>query len=369
MGIKPIDFYNLLFKNNVNFFTGVPDSLLKQFCLCVDDNVKKNNHVIAANEGNAIGLAAGHYLATGKLSLVYMQNSGLGNAINPIISLAEKKVYNIPLFLIIGWRGEQGTNIIDEPQHIAQGKVTTKFLNNLSIDYEIISKNSNYRKIIKRLKNISIKKNKIVALLIRKNSFENKKNYRKVKKKYSSREEILKLLFDILPKKSNVISTTGILSRELNEINLKFKKINNFMCVGGMGHAISIASGVAKKSKKKIFCFDGDGSMNMHLGSLTISSGLKNIVHVVFNNESHESVGGHKTSSKGLKLYKIAKELGYNKSYRCYNKSQILKNFNLAIKNKNSSFIEIMINNGHRKEISRPSRNMINLKKKFMEQI
>jgi len=299
-----------------------------------------------------------------------MQNSGLGNAINPLISLAEKNVYQIPLFLIVGWRGETGISKLDEPQHIKQGLVTKKFFENLDIEYKILGKNSNYKKIIKQLKNKSLKNNKIVALLVRKNSVENDVSEKKIRNKnLFKREEILKKIFKIIPNKSTVISTTGILSRELNEINSDTNKINNFMCVGGMGHAISIASGIAKKTKKKIFCFDGDGSISMHLGALLESAKNKNLVHVVFNNESHESVGGHKTSSKGLKLYNIAKELGYKKSIRCSKNLEIVKNFRKALKYKNSLFLEIMIKNGHRKNISRPQRNLKELKKRFMKMI
>ena len=364
--IKTSNFVKELIKNNLKFAAGVPDSLTKDLCFELENKLK-TNHVSCSNEGSAIGVGIGYFLKEKQIPIIYMQNSGLGNAINPIISLAEKNVYKIPLFLIIGWRGEIGGKGIDEPQHIAQGIVTQDFLKKLNIQYEIINKKSDFKKIIRKLKSISIKKNKIVALLVRKNSFENLKNKKKKQKKsYSSREEILKLLFDIIPKKTSIVSTTGILSRELNELNKPTHKINNFMCVGGMGHAVSIASGIAKKTKKKILCFDGDGSIGMHLGALSESSKNKNLVHVVFNNESHESVGGQKTCLKGLKLFKIAKELGYKKSVRCNDKLKIIKYFKLSLKFKNSFFLEIMISDGHRKNISRPKKDLIELKKNFM---
>ena len=250
--IKTKDFVNVLIKNNLKFAAGVPDSLTKSMCFEFE-NKFKNNHVSCANEGSAIGVGIGYFLKNKQIPIIYMQNSGLGNAINPLISLAERNVYKIPLFLILGWRGETGIDKKDEPQHIKQGLVTKKFLENLNIEYKILSKNCNYKEIIKQLKDKSIKDNKIVALLVRKNSFENNNNIIPQNKNFFNREEVLKKIFKIMPNKSTVISTTGILSRELNEINSITNKINNFMCVGGMGHAISIASGIAKTKRKFLF--------------------------------------------------------------------------------------------------------------------
>ena len=216
--------------------------------------------------------------------------------------------------------------IKDEPQHIKQG-LSKKFLENLNIEYKILSKNCNYKRIIKQLKDKSIKDNKIVALLVRKNSFENNNNIIPQNKNFNRRS--FEKIFKIMPNKSTVISTTGILSRELNEINSITNKINNFMC-GGMGHAISIASGIAKKLKEG-FCFCGDGSMAMHLGALSESAKNKNIIHVVFNNGSHGRWWS-KTSLKGLKLFKIAKELGYKRSIRCSNSLDIMLKIALKYK-------------------------------------
>lgn len=366
--IKSKEFVKTLRKNDILFASGIPDSMTKDLCFEIEKQYN-NNHVRCANEGSAIAEAIGFYLKKKKLPLVYMQNSGLGNAINPIISLAHKKIFNIPLFLIIGWRGELGKDIKDEPQHIKQGEVTKNFLNNLDIIYEIIDAKSDFKKKIFKLKKISLKKKRIVALLIRKNSFENKKNHITLKENLPTREQVLKCLVYEIPKNSVVVSTTGILSRELNEINDNLKKINNFMCVGGMGHASSIASGIAKNTKKKVFCFDGDGAFTMHLGSLTTTSKNKNLIHIVFNNGSHESVGGQKTSSNGLKLFKIAYTLGYDYHYRCKKISDIKKYIKLALKKNKSFFLEILIQNGHRKNISRPNKNMKLLVNKFMSKI
>ncbi len=368
--IKIDEFIKSLKKNDLNFSTGVPDSLLKDLCFSIDYNFKKN-HIVAANEGSAIGLAIGYYLKTGKIPIVYLQNSGFGNMINPILSLADKNVFNIPLLIIMGWRGEKSKFIKDEPQHKTQGALTEILLKKLNIRYRIITKNSNISKNIKELKNYSKKKNKISCLLIKKNVF--KKN-NLIKKKFSytelmKREEILKYLVDNISNNLNSISTTGILSRELYELLKQNKKFNNLMCVGGMGHAISIATGIASQTKKKIICFDGDGSITMHLGSLTTSSQYKNIIHIVFNNMSHESVGGHATSSKHVNFFKLAKNLGYKNSMLAKNKKQALLCVRKALKAKQSCFIEILCKIGHRKNISRPKESMSFLKKKFMENL
>ena len=367
--IKIQSFINELKKNNLNFSTGVPDSLFKNLCYGFEKNFKKK-YIIAANEGSAIAIGIGYYLSSKKIPIVFLQNSGLGNAINPLISLAHKKVYNIPIFLIIGWRGETNINVKDEPQHIAQGKVTEEFLKNLGIRYRILHSKSDYRNIVRKLYKKAKFKNEIVALLIRKNTFENKTYKKKEISNHLSREKVLKILIKSIPQNSIIVSTTGILSRELNELIKKNNlKLNYLMCVGGMGHAISIAHGIATNIKRKVFCFDGDGAVTMHLGSLSTSSKQKNLIHLVFNNYSHESVGGHENSAKHVKFSKISKHMGYANNYLCNNEKDIIKYLNLSLKNKKSSFMEILIRKGHRKNITRPKEKMILLKNKFLKSI
>ena len=364
------NFIKKLKNNKLHFCTGVPDSLLKDLCFGFDKKFKQN-HIIASNEGSAVALGIGYHLKTKKIPIVYLQNSGFGNMLNPLISLADSKVFKIPLFIIMGWRGERSANLKDEPQHIAQGLLTEKFLKNLKIKFKIINYKSNYSEYIKHLANYAKKNNSPVCLLIRKNVFQKKKitNKKNKNKKFPRREDYLKYIFKNLSKNFNSVSTTGLVSRELYEILQNNKKINNFMCVGGMGHAISIASGIAKNSKKKIICFDGDGSITMHLGSLATSSKINNLIHIVFNNYSHESVGGHENSAKHVKFHKLSKILGYNNSMFATNKKQALKLIKKAFKLKGSSFIEIFCEKGHRTNISRPKEKMTNLKLKFMKNL
>ena len=363
--ISTKDFIKELKKNKLDFATGVPDSLLKDLCFDFE-KIYKSNHITASSEGSAVATAIGYNLKTNKIPIVYLQNSGLGNAINPLVSLADKNVYSIPIFLIIGWRGELGKKIKDEPQHISQGKITTKFLKNLKIKYKILSKKSNFPKIIKNLRKHSEKNKSPVCLLVRKNSFESKSRVKKVSNNLVLREKYLEFLINKLPKRSNLITTTGILSREVYDILKKNKKkMNHFMCVGGMGHASSVATGVAHCSKKKIYCFDGDGSIAMHMGSLSVSSKKKNIVHFLFNNYSHESVGGHDTSTKQVNFGKLAQVLGYKFSVRDSNFQDLEKNLTILKKKRVSSFIEIICGKGHRQDVSRPKESLLLLKNRF----
>lgn len=364
--IKAKNFYNILKKNNFNFFTGVPDSMMKEFCTFLEKNVSKKKHVIAANEGSAVALAAGHYLSSGNTGVVYMQNSGLGNAVNPITSLIGKNIYSIPVLFLIGWRGHPGYK--DEPQHTLQGKITPKLLKLLNIPFRVIDNKSSMSKIrtqIASIKKIIATKKTSYALLFKKNSFkknitlENKDNLL-----YNSRINYIKILIENF-KESIFFSTTGYTSRELAELK-KNQKCNYFLSVGSMGHVNQIALGVAKNTNKKVMCLDGDGSMIMHLGSLASYNelNLKNIIYLVFNNECHLSVGGQKSLSQKINFEKLAYGLGFKNYY----KSENIKNFKKKIEKlrlKKSVFIEVKINNFKKNNLIRP-KNFYKMKNDLM---
>ena len=367
--INPIKFLKFLKKQDISFYTGVPDSLMKSFCSLVE---KDKDHIPAVNEGSAIGLGIGYHLATNKIPLIYLQNSGLGNIVNPIVSLANNKVFKIPLFLLVGWRGEtinNKANIDDEPQHSYQGYITEKLLKLLQIKYAVINQKSNFAKHIKKLLNFSKKNSAPVALLIRKNCFTKVREIKKTKNNFLNRKEIIKIILDCLPKKTSVISTTGVLSRELMDLN-KIKETNNFYCVGGMGHAISIAKGVAIKMKrKKILCLDGDGAALMHLGAQANNIKLNNLIHILINNSVHDSVGGQKTAGENIKYHKLAAEAGYKKTFLCTNKRNIEKAIKDSLKLKQSTFLEILSSSGYKKDLIRPDKPMVVYKKKFMRNL
>ena len=357
------EFLDILRKNSIKFFTGVPDSLLKDFLGYLNDNSSYPSHITAANEGNAIAMAIGSYIASSNVPLVYLQNSGLGNTINPLLSLADKAVYSIPIILLIGWRGKAG--IKDEPQHFTQGLLTTKLLETINIPYLILNNKCSSKKvneIVEKAHYESLKNKQPFAILVEKDTFykyipkQKEKNFGNL----MSREEALEICVANLNNNDIVVSTTGMLSRELYEIRDKKNQghSNDFLTVGGMGHANQIALGIAlNKPDRNIYCFDGDGALLMHLGSLALNGflKLKNYKHILFNNKVHDSVGGQATSSQNIIFKDLAKNSGYEFNHRTDNKNK-LKNLLREIKeNKKSSFLEIMIKKGARKDLSRPS--------------
>ena len=314
--IEVAKFVGCLKEVEIDFFTGVPDSLLKSFCAYVTDTCGEN-HVIAANEGGAVGLAAGHYLATGKPALVYMQNSGQGNAVNPLCSLADPDVYSIPMVVLVGWRGEPGVK--DEPQHIKQGKVTVSLFETLGIPTEILPDDDESaadvtRKMVERAKAGS----RPVALIVRKGLFaEYKLQNKKPDIAVLPREHAIEGVLKSLPKDVVVVSTTGMISREVYETRERLGQGHerDFLTVGSMGHASMIAMGIAKaQPNRKVYCFDGDGASIMQMGNMAIvgHSGCENLTHIVFNNAAHDSVGGQPTIGGDIDFEKLAEEFGYN---------------------------------------------------------
>ena len=365
-------FYDVLKNQGINFFCGVPDSLLKDLCAYISDNTEDKNHIICANEGNAIALCAGHYLATSSISVAYMQNSGLGNCINPLLSLVDEEVYKIPLLMLVGWRGEQGTN--DEPQHIKQGKVSNKILDACKIKYSILPQEE--KEALAELKKACkyIKQNsKPYAIIIRKNSFLSYKLKNSKKTNYEmTREFAIREVVNSIKENSLIVSTTGQISRELYEIRENSNSCHekDFLTVGSMGHASSIALAIAlEKRQKEIFCFDGDGAMIMHLGALPVISKTQceNFKHIVFNNEAHDSVGAQPTSADKIDFVKLAKACGYKNAYRVQNRNELQNTLKAFIKSKGPSLLEIKVKCGARKDLGRPKEKPCENKKIFME--
>ena len=365
--IKINSLINILNKNNNNFFTGVPDSVLKELSFYLQNKTKKN-HVIATNEGSAISIGIGHYLSTKKIPCIYMQNSGLSNALNPLISIAHQKVYSIPLILIIGWRGSP--KIKDEPQHNVKGKITEKLLKLLNIKYTIIRSNNDLKKFDKQIK--LAKKNKsIVACLIEQGTLE--KNNKKIKKKdyYKLDKEIFfKTLLETLDNKSKIVSSTGYNSREIMYIRKKYqlKNSQDFYMVGGMGHTSSVALGYSLSTNKKTICVDGDGSFLMHLGSIKTAGAFanKNFKYILLNNNTHDSVGGQSTYAKNINFEKLSKSLGFKKFYSIKNNQNLKKNLKRFLSGNSLNFLEVGVTNSKIKNLPRP-KNLINIKKQFMK--
>lgn len=365
--IKIESLIETLKKNKSEFFTGVPDSVLKELSIFLKKKNKKK-HIIATNEGSAVSIAIGHYLSTKKIPCIYMQNSGLSNALNPLISIAHPKVYSIPLILIIGWRGSP--NIKDEPQHEVKGKITQQILKLLNIKYTIIRNRNDLKKFDKQIKRAK-KDKSIVACLIEKGTLATsdskvqKESYYKLNK-----EMFFKTLLEIISSETKIISSTGYNSRELMYVREKYqiKKNNDFYMVGGMGHTSSTALGYSLASNKKTICLDGDGSFLMHLGSIkTIGTfGNNNLKYILLNNNMHDSVGGQSTYAKDIDLNKFSKSLGFKNFYLIKNRQNLKKKLKSFLSEKNLNFLEVQVSNSKLKKLPRP-KNLINIKNEFMK--
>ena len=368
--IRPEFFIEKLRENGIDCFAGVPDSLLKNICAYITDHCDAEHNIIAANEGAAVGLAAGNYLATGQPACVYMQNSGEGNIINPLASLTDPEVYNIPVLLLIGWRGRPGVH--DEPQHVKQGKVTTGLLNTMGINFDVLSKEEDKaeKQIAKAID--SLKKKNVYALVIEKDTFEDYKLQNVEKNDLTmSREEAIQTVAAALGEKDCIVSTTGMISRELFEYRAAMNQGHerDFLTVGSMGHASQIALGIAMaKPDRKVWCFDGDGAAIMHMGSMAIvgNKAPKNYVHVVFNNGAHDSVGGQPTVGLKIDLPRVARAVGYPHTYSVSIKEDLIDVLKDATQNGGLSLIEVKVKKGNRNDLGRPTTTPIQNKEALM---
>ena len=367
--ISPNEFVEQLKSNGVDFFCGVPDSLLKNFCAYVTDTCG-DAHMITANEGGAVALASGHYLATGKMACVYMQNSGQGNAVNPLASLADPDVYSIPLVLLVGWRGEPGVK--DEPQHVKQGKVTVSLFETLGIPTFVIpdgndeevkarGEGERWKVVVSSAVELARRESRPVALIVRKGLFG---DYALQNKKPDiaglKREDAIEGILKALPADAVVVSTTGMISREVYETRERLRSevdagvschAHDFLTVGSMGHASQIALGIAlAQPKRKVFCLDGDGASIMQMGNMAIvgQSPCANLTHIVLNNSAHDSVGGQPTVGGVIDLPAIAAAVGYNQPGH-------------------PTFKQVLVAKGARKDLGRPKEPPQENKKLFME--
>lgn len=366
--------YDTFISEGVDFFTGVPDSLLKDICAYITDHTSKERNVIAANEGAAIGMAAGYYMASGKVPLVYMQNSGIGNAVNPLLSLMDKKVYQLPALLLVGWRGEPGVK--DEPQHVKQGEVTLALFDAMQIPYTILASEEDAALCqIREAITIARRDSMPYALIVRKDIFGKYKLQNKVENNYQlSREEALKIVVDYLDERDIVVSTTGKLSRELFEYRetLHQGHKRDFLTVGSMGHSSSIALGIAiEKRNRNVFCLDGDGAIIMHMGALSNIGNLTpvNFRHILFNNGAHESVGGQPTVGFQLDIPAIAQSCGYKAVFSAQSKREIELSLHQMSQIEGPALLEIRVGMDSRDNLGRPTTTPLENKIDFMNNL
>ncbi len=369
--MEPAFFFDLLKRHQLDFFAGVPDSLLKAFCAYVSDHTEKKNQVICANEGAAVAIACGHYLATGEIGSVYLQNSGLGNAINPLLSMADPEVMGIPLLLLIGWRGEPGKK--DEPQHRKQGKVTLPLLEAMGIPYSIIGEDEDGAKsAVEKAVSHMRSQSSAYALVVRSGAFLDYQGAAPSAPGLTLlREEALEVILAGLDDEDIVVSTTGMASREVFELREKSGAghDSDLLIIGGMGHASQFALGIAlEKPDRKVLCLDGDGSCLMHMGSMAINGSMApgNFAHIVINNGAHASVGGQPTAGFSMDFTKVAQAVGYESVFRAQTREEIdlcMRKMKTARK---PFFLEVRIKLGFRRELGRPTVEARDNKKMFM---
>ena len=374
--IAPEALLNCLQERGINFFTGVPDSLLKEFGSLLATQPAEN-HIISANEGGAVGIAIGYHLATGKTPLVYMQNSGLGNSVNPLLSLADSRVYSVPMILLIGWRGEPGTK--DEPQHLSQGEATTEILDAMGIPWRPLgaSVDQASETIAWAITRAEASLNP-VAILVSKGVFQKfqvSEAPKEIPNGGLSRERALEIVLEHLEPDDVIVSSTGMISRELFEITSQSASKqwpNFFMTIGGMGHASQIALGLSLNSSKRVVCLDGDGAALMHMGGMaTIGTihGL-NLAHIILNNEVHDSVGGQPTAAARMSLTKVAESCGYSSvGSRATTEAEFRDSLSVILPGFGSRFLEVKVEPGHRFDLGRPTQTPVQSKIDVMERL
>lgn len=368
--INPADFSAELDKLGIRFFTGVPDSLLQSLCAYIDDTLPSGQHTITANEGNALAMAAGYYLGTGQPACVYMQNSGLGNVVNPLTSLTDAEVYRIPALLIIGWRGEPGVK--DEPQHVKQGRITPQMLDLLNVPYFSLNAQSDFRTLLAETVSIMHSTQSPVALLVHKDTFAGYKPASISEASANlSREAALGKLLQLSGENCALVATTGKTSRELYELRERAgQSQRDFLTVGAMGHASSIALGLAlAKPEQKVICLDGDGALLMHLGAAAIigQSKAANLLHVVLNNGAHESVGGQATVAGDIDIRAMAQAFGYRHYFKASSAAELQSVWRQCTAVAGPNMLEISIACGSRADLARPKTTPEQNKQAFME--
>ena len=352
-------FFETLKEKGVSFFTGIPDSLLSDFCAYVTENAGEKEHIIAANEGGAIALATGYHLATGEIPLVYMQNSGIGNAINPLLSLADKEVYSIPMILLIGWRGLPGKK--DEPQHVKQGRVQNSLLEAMEIPYFVLDpETQDIKSFLDKVYRTAEKNQMPTAIVVEAGTFSKYKiTEQNNPKPEMLREEAMVTVLNKLSSEVVIVSTTGKTSRELFEYRKRLSQShqNDFLTVGSMGHCSQIALSISMHSSKKTVCFDGDGALIMHMGSMGIigSQNQTKFYHLVFNNGAHESVGGQPTVGFNINFTNIALSCGYKHAFSFSEKNELTNELDNILELDGPVFIEILVKKGSRSDLGRPT--------------
>ncbi len=365
--IDPYDFLAHLRACGLSFYSGVPDSLLSGLCSAIESSVLPTHHVTAPNEGVAVALGVGSYLATGHPPVIYLQNAGLRNVVNPIVSLASPVIYGIPMLLVVGWRAEvlagndDAKQLADEPQHQLQGRITLSQLEIMGVPFEVLDADaadwkSKVSGLIDRLR----AENTPAALVVRKNTFSVPSRPTEAAQRQNAitREQVIACCLSIAPDATPVVATTGMAARELFELRKQRGQGHerDFLCIGAMGLASQVAVGMARSQPNRhVLCLDGDGALLMHMGGMALCAATKNLVHVVINNKAHESVGGYATTAPDAQLATLAQSWGYHIARRVSTIEELESALTASFQGFNSAFIEVLCAPGHRADLGRPT--------------
>jgi len=353
--VSPADFCSTLAGGGVELYAGVPDSLLQDLCAYLQDHAAPGRHVITANEGNAVALAMGYHLATGRHAAVYLQNSGLGNLVNPLLSLADPDVYSVPMLLVVGWRGEPGVK--DEPQHVAQGRLTLELLQTLGVPHQVLAPETWREQVADALATLAAE-GRPVALVVRRGFFARYPGRPAAPRVQLSREQALAEILGAIGRDSFVVSTTGKTSREVFEIRQQRGEDHSrdFLTVGGMGHAASIAMGMSLGSTAPVYCIDGDGALLMHLGSLPVAArqAPDNFRYLVINNGAHESVGGQPTVADELDLAAVLRACGFDHTETVATAAELPAAVARLAATPRSALV-VLVDQGSRADLGRPT--------------
>lgn len=369
------EIWDIFEKNNYKFFTGVPDSTFKAWMSFLDENHGNGlDNIISSNECEAVAIATGYHLATNKIGVVYMQNSGFGKTVNPITSLADSEVYSIPMLLMIGWRGEPGKK--DEPQHKKMGRVMIPILEALEISYSFLPETaSEFEELLQKISFFFKENKKPYALIVKKNLIEPFTNSKRKETIYEmTREEVLKIIIDSFNGDEVIVSTTGKTSRELFELRIaRGEDPRDFYTVGSMGCTSSIALGIALNSKKKTVVIDGDGALIMQLGALTTIGHYhpENLYHILIDNNAHESTGGQPTVSDTVNFKEICLGSGYKSVYLANSREDLKIALEKMFKEegKGPSMLIVKVKKGSREDLGRPTTTPIQNKEFFMKSL
>jgi phosphonopyruvate decarboxylase len=371
--IKPAAFYETLVANDFSFFTGVPDSLLADFCAFVSDHAPASQHVINANEGSAVALAAGYHLATGRAPVVYLQNSGIGNVVNPLLSLADPAVYRIPILFVVGWRGEPG--VPDEPQHVTQGRVMGELLTAIGLEYSVIGADIEHMgALFLRIRGRMADTGRSHVLLVRRGAFAPyapRPDGAPVRPG-PTRSDAIRVVMGEMDSSDMLISTTGMSSREVFAYREEHGEGHHrdFLTVGSMGHCSQIAMGVAQhRPSRLVYCLDGDGAVLMHMGSLAIIGSRKppNLRHIVINNGAHDSVGGQPTAGLEIDLCAVARACGYFSAESVDDLEQLSAAMRRLRAAAGPAMLEVRVASQAHTDAGRPTTTPIENKNAFME--